>query len=152
VDWTGGEGARLSVSTSDVLKQTQIECEYPFRSQNEMAVVGKLISHVSGLRKSGSTALDLCHLARGQKMCVLSSRPCAARSGGGVPDCAGKRRCYFRSERRCGSLSFLLHWLPEARQSMRKSWICLENKEFLFFCCKADLARVFNLCSNVLAY
>lgn len=55
------------------LKEIQLECEFPFTRDEEFGIVQKLLPAMSGLRKSGSTALDIFHQASGYKSAVLSS-------------------------------------------------------------------------------
>ena len=58
---------------ADTLSHTQLECEVPFASANDFALIGKLISNMSGMRKSGSTALDILNLTKGRNIVCLSS-------------------------------------------------------------------------------
>lgn len=69
-----GTCKKLDISTcEDNLKQMQLECEIPFNSADDMMQISPLMSHVSGFRKSGSTALDILNMVCGRKIICLSS-------------------------------------------------------------------------------
>ena len=55
------------------LKQTQLECEMPLISTEEILALSPLLGAMSGFRKSGSTALDLLHLVCGRNIVCLST-------------------------------------------------------------------------------
>lgn len=81
-------------------REIQLDCEFPFTKPEEFSIVQKLLPSMSGLRKSGSTALDIFYQAVGRKSAVLSSSLApydiapailiAHESGGLITDLSGK--------------------------------------------------------------
>ena len=62
--------------TSDAyssLNTTQLDCELTLTSQEDFKLVQKILPHTSGFRKSGSTALDLMHIAKGQRSVCIAN-------------------------------------------------------------------------------
>lgn len=55
------------------LSKIQLECELALSSANDFALAQKIVPHTSGLRKSGSTALDLAHLAQGRQIVCVAN-------------------------------------------------------------------------------
>lgn len=58
---------------NDPLRAVQLECELTFSSPADFDMVQKILPHMSGLRKSGSIALDLSYLAEGRKTLCLAN-------------------------------------------------------------------------------
>ena len=52
---------------------TQLECELPMSSAEDYEILKKIAPNVSGLRKSGSTVLDILNLVSGRNIVCLSS-------------------------------------------------------------------------------
>jgi myo-inositol-1(or 4)-monophosphatase len=57
----------------DSLRKVQLECELAMTKESDFELLRKLVPHMSGMRKSGSTALDMANLALGRKIAVVSS-------------------------------------------------------------------------------
>lgn len=57
---------------ADTITYTQLECEMPFAGAEDFSLVGALLPHMSGMRKSGSTALDILNLIKGRNIICLS--------------------------------------------------------------------------------
>jgi myo-inositol-1(or 4)-monophosphatase len=55
------------------LRETQLECELTFSSPNDFQIAQAIIPYVSGLRKSGSTAVSLVHMAMGRKTVCIAN-------------------------------------------------------------------------------
>lgn len=54
------------------LKQVQLECELAMNNSSDFELLGALLPSMSGLRKSGSSALDMAHIALGRKIALVS--------------------------------------------------------------------------------
>ncbi len=73
---TRGDGAQLDgrkirVSRRDMLEKALIGTGFPFRQAESelepyLAMLGKIITHTSGVRRPGAAALDLCYVAAGR--------------------------------------------------------------------------------------
>ncbi|MAS87843.1 MAG: hypothetical protein CMH30_07725 [Micavibrio sp.] len=68
-------GVRVNLDDYDceALRQTQLECEVPFSNIKDLTLISKLLPAMSGMRKSGSTALDILNLIKGRNIICLSS-------------------------------------------------------------------------------
>ncbi len=56
----------------DELRQYQLECELAMNSPYHFSILQNLVPKMSGMRKSGSTALDMANMAMGRKMVLVS--------------------------------------------------------------------------------
>lgn len=82
-----GKDRKLSPCNDDAVDMAryQLECEMPIKGYEDMVdtrslgmvhpmrFISPIMNHVSGFRKSGSTALDVFNLALGQRSIVVSS-------------------------------------------------------------------------------
>jgi myo-inositol-1(or 4)-monophosphatase len=62
---------RLSEDDVDI-RQFQLECELAMNTPENFSILEKLFPKMSGMRKSGSTALDMANIAMGRKIVLVS--------------------------------------------------------------------------------
>ena len=65
------DGRKIRVSGRDSLDKSLIGTGFPFRQAESelepyLAMLGKIITHTSGVRRPGAAALDLCYVAAGR--------------------------------------------------------------------------------------
>ena len=65
------DGRKIRVSRRDMLEKALIGTGFPFREAEAelgpyLAMLGKIITHTSGVRRPGAAALDLCYVAAGR--------------------------------------------------------------------------------------
>ncbi|NNF91737.1 MAG: inositol monophosphatase [Boseongicola sp.] len=65
------DGRKIRVSRRDMLEKALIGTGFPFRQAETelepyLAMLGKIITHTSGVRRPGAAALDLCYVAAGR--------------------------------------------------------------------------------------
>ncbi len=65
------DGRKIRVSRRDMLEKALIGTGFPFRQAESelepyLAMLGKIITHTSGVRRPGAAALDLCYVAAGR--------------------------------------------------------------------------------------
>lgn len=63
----------LSSGDSSDLSQTQLECELSFTSIESYRLIENVMPKVSGMRKSGSTALDILNMVAGRNIVCIAS-------------------------------------------------------------------------------
>ena len=74
-----GEGAwfnnerRVYADTDTPLERMQLECELVFKGADDFGVVTDALKQMSGMRKSGSTALDMANLVIGRPIVLMAS-------------------------------------------------------------------------------
>ena len=65
------DGRKIRVSRRDMLEKALIGTGFPFREAEAelgpyLTMLGKIITHTSGVRRPGAAALDLCYVAAGR--------------------------------------------------------------------------------------
>jgi myo-inositol-1(or 4)-monophosphatase len=73
------DGHRLRVSGQKLLSRALVGTGFPFRQADQdtgpyMAMLGKVISNTSGVRRAGAAALDLCYVAAGRLDAFFETR------------------------------------------------------------------------------
>ncbi len=68
---TGDVLSRLP-NGGDKLSQYQLECELAMNRPHHFSILENLVPKMSGMRKSGSTALDMANMAMGRRMVLVS--------------------------------------------------------------------------------
>ena len=68
-----GQKIDLDANDCDDIQKTQLECEVPFANADDFTLAAKIIPSMSGMRKSGSTALDIFNIVKGRNIVCVSS-------------------------------------------------------------------------------
>jgi len=64
---------QIQVSEISHLREYQLDCEITFTDASDFDIVKRAIPYISGIRKSGSTALDICMIAMGRKSALIAT-------------------------------------------------------------------------------
>lgn len=98
----------LNFFDSDSIRLTQLECEVPFGKADDFALAAKIIPSMFGMRKSGSTALDILNIIKGRDIVCVSSglephdiAACTlimTEASGAITDFSGENATYKTSE------------------------------------------------------
>lgn len=70
--YTDIKGDRLQAIQVIPTKHMQLECELSFSKPEHFTLLAELLPHFSGMRKSGSVALDLAYLAMGRPIAIVA--------------------------------------------------------------------------------
>ncbi|MFA5592254.1 MAG: inositol monophosphatase family protein [Micavibrio sp.] len=70
--YLNGKKIDLAKSDAEQLSGSQLECELPLSSADDFRLIERLLPSMSGMRKSGSTALDILNLVAGRDIVCLS--------------------------------------------------------------------------------
>lgn len=69
---SGGERLQSISRRASNLRMVQLECELAMNKPHHFSILEVLMPRMSGMRKSGSTALDMANIAQGKKVVLIS--------------------------------------------------------------------------------